>query len=93
MVCHFSSALDLRDLELCWVLDIKVLWVDVSVRGAQFFFQPHIRPAAIPCLSQPSRVDMAGVFSHLALVHLLLLPSIDFDLQSFSKTVSGPALS
>lgn len=42
--------------------------------GPWLFFWPHVQPAAILRFSQPLGVDMTRVFSHLALVHLLLLP-------------------
>lgn len=47
--------------KFCLVPDVSVCWVEDPLRGAHFFFWPHVQSTTIPHF-QPSGADMARAF-------------------------------
>lgn len=71
--------------QLCPIPDMEVYCKDDPVCEAHFIFQPYVQPTAARHLSHSSGANITRTFSHLPLVHSLLILPIGSEPQSCSK--------
>lgn len=75
------------------VSDINIRYVEDPVHGTGLFFWSQVETTMADHFSQPPGMDMARVFSHLALCHSMLLPPIGLNPHSWLKwELSLPSL-
>lgn len=67
------------------VPDFEIKFVEGLVHGARFFCWLFVMTTTASCFSQPHGADMARAFLYLAILHTMLLPSVESDPQSHSK--------